>query len=144
METPHFAGSEVGTPPAHEKKPDPVGDSQGGFFDPLSPVSALLTAPGSDAEASEDLSPENTGLLFEEVNEVTLKLTDGGGSNIPSSHAKWGGYRVARALWIINIGPPQVMACPLRRPIGGTDHIRQSQEGGARDGHRSWHWQATT
>ena len=94
-----------GTLAASPKKPDPVVDSQGGFFDPLSPVRDALTVPANGAGVSEDLSPENTKLRFEEVNEVTLKLTDGGGSNIPSSHGQWGGYRTARALaWVINIG----------------------------------------
>ena len=89
-----------------ENKPDPVGDSQVGFSDPLSPVRDALTVPTSGAEASEAVSAENTELRFEEVNDVTLKLTDGGGSNVPGSHGQWGGYRAARALaWVINVGP---------------------------------------
>ena len=38
-----------------QNKPDPVGDSPGGFFDPLPPVSDPLTVPTDGAEASEDL-----------------------------------------------------------------------------------------
>jgi len=89
-----------------ENKPDPVGDTAGGFSDLLPPVSGAPCGSETATEASEELSRESSGLRFEEVNEVTLKLTDGGGSNVPHSHGQWGGYRAARALaWVINIGP---------------------------------------
>jgi hypothetical protein len=41
---------------------------------------------------------------FEQVNDVTIKLTDGEQSNIPSSHGNWAGYRTTKALaWVIEI-----------------------------------------
>ena len=121
-----------------KRNPTQYLDSPSGFSDPLSPVSDALTVPTSGTEVSEDLYPENAELRFEELNEVTLKLTDGGGSNIPSSHGLWGGYRAARALaWVINVG-----WLAVRQPLGRAIHNRQSKEGRARDGRRPGHGQA--
>lgn len=49
---------------------------------------------------------ENQPLRFEQVNEVTWKLTNGSGTDVPTSHGQWGGYRTTKALaWVINVGP---------------------------------------
>jgi hypothetical protein len=65
--------------------------------------------------ASEPL--ENQGLLepksdlpkpapfWEQVNEVTWKLTDGSGTNTPASYGKWAPFRTTKALaWLEGIG----------------------------------------
>jgi hypothetical protein len=73
-----------------------VVDSGEAFLDPA-------TA-GSDA-ASEACAELDRGFRFEEVNEVTWKLTGGEGTNVPGSRGQWGGYRITKALaWVINIG----------------------------------------
>jgi hypothetical protein len=49
---------------------------------------------------------ENEPLRFEQVNEVTWKLTSGSGADVPASRGQWGGYRTTKALaWVINVGP---------------------------------------
>jgi hypothetical protein len=43
-----------------------------------------------------------SGFKFEQVNEVTWKLTNGEITNVPASHGQWGGYRTTKALaWVI-------------------------------------------
>ena len=50
-------------------------------------------------------------LKWEPVNEVTIKLTDGEGSNVPACHGHWGGYRTTRAIaWVICIAPGKWLA----------------------------------
>ena len=42
---------------------------------------------------------------FEQVNEVTFKLTDGKGSLVPACHGHWSGYQTTRAVaWLMGIG----------------------------------------
>jgi hypothetical protein len=44
-------------------------------------------------------------LRFEQVNEVTFKLTDGKGSLVPACHGYWSGYQTTRAVaWLMGIG----------------------------------------
>jgi hypothetical protein len=43
---------------------------------------------------------------FEQVNDVTWKLTDGEGINVPTSHGQWAGYRTTKAVaWVIEVAP---------------------------------------
>ena len=43
-------------------------------------------------------------LTFEQVNDVTWKLTDGEGSNVPACHGHWAGYRTTKAVaWVIEV-----------------------------------------
>jgi hypothetical protein len=50
-------------------------------------------------------------LRFERVNEVTWKLTDGEGSNVPARLGFWGGYRTSRAVaWVMNVAPGEWLA----------------------------------
>jgi hypothetical protein len=37
-------------------------------------------------------------LRFEEVNDVTWKLTDGEMTNVPACHGKWAGFRTTKAV----------------------------------------------
>jgi len=47
-----------------------------------------------------------TPLRFEQVNEATWKLTSGSGTDVPTSHGQWGGYRTTKALaWVMLVGP---------------------------------------
>ena len=44
-------------------------------------------------------------LRFEQVNEVTFKLTDGKGSLVPARHGHWSGHQTTRAIaWLMGIG----------------------------------------
>ena len=44
-------------------------------------------------------------LRFEQVNEVTIKLTDGKGSLVPARHGHWSGHQTTRAVaWLMGIG----------------------------------------
>ena len=44
-------------------------------------------------------------LDFEQINEVTWKLTNGEMTNVPACHGFWGGYRTSKAVaWVINVG----------------------------------------
>jgi hypothetical protein len=44
-------------------------------------------------------------LRFEQVNEVTFKLTDGKGSLVPTCHGHWSGYQTNRAVaWLMGVG----------------------------------------
>ena len=50
-------------------------------------------------------------LRFEQVNEVTWKLTDGTYTDVPASHGQWGGYRTTKAVaWIMEVGSKQWVA----------------------------------
>ena len=49
---------------------------------------------------------EKKPLAFEQVNDVTWKLTDGEGINVPTSHGQWAGYRTTMAIaWVIEVAP---------------------------------------
>jgi hypothetical protein len=44
-------------------------------------------------------------LEFEQINEVTWKLTNGEMTNIPACHGFWGGYRTNKAVaWVFDVG----------------------------------------
>ncbi|MET0380616.1 MAG: hypothetical protein ABWZ94_01795 [Methyloceanibacter sp.] len=44
-------------------------------------------------------------LSFEQVNEITWKLTNGEMTNVPACHGFWGGYRTTKAIaWVIDVG----------------------------------------
>jgi hypothetical protein len=44
-------------------------------------------------------------LDFEQINEVTWKLTNGEMTNVPACHGFWGGYRTTKAVaWVIDVG----------------------------------------
>src|SRR5262245_49038861 len=46
-------------------------------------------------------------LCWEQVNEVTWKLTDGDQIRVPAAHGKWGGFNTTRALaWVTQIFDP--------------------------------------
>jgi hypothetical protein len=50
-------------------------------------------------------------LVFERVNEVTWKLTDGEKIRTPASHGQWGGYNTTRAVaWVIEVAPGRWLA----------------------------------
>ncbi|GAH44371.1 unnamed protein product [marine sediment metagenome] len=50
-------------------------------------------------------------LRFEQVNEVTWKLTDGTHTDVPASHGQWGGSRTTKAVaWIMAVGSKQWVA----------------------------------
>jgi hypothetical protein len=52
-----------------------------------------------------DLAKSPRNLRFEEVNAVTVKLTDGRGSLVPTCHGHWSGYQTTRAVaWLMGIG----------------------------------------
>ena len=54
---------------------------------------------------------EKKPLRFEQVNEVTCKLTDGTHTDVPASLGKWGGYRTTKAVaWIMAVGRNQWVA----------------------------------
>jgi hypothetical protein len=70
--------------------------------------------PFSQSQATDlanDFCPENEILekqpfRWERVNDVTWKLTDGEGSNVPACHGHWGGYRTTKAMaWVIEVAP---------------------------------------
>ena len=73
----------------------------------------VKTKAGSQgADLLSEFEPENlyqkAKLHFEQVNEVTFKLTDGEVTNVPASHGQWGGYRTTKAVaWVINLAPGQ-------------------------------------
>jgi hypothetical protein len=48
--------------------------------------------------------PNPSRFRFEQVNEVTWKLTNGEITETPASHGQWGGYRTTKALaWVIRV-----------------------------------------
>jgi hypothetical protein len=50
--------------------------------------------------------PNPSRFRFEQVNEVTWKLTNGEITETPASHGQWGSYRSTKAVaWVINIAP---------------------------------------
>jgi hypothetical protein len=66
--------------------------------------------PSQPIEVAKESQPtfaisKNLALVFEQVNEVIWKLTNGDMTNVPASHGQWQGYRTPKALaWVINIG----------------------------------------
>ena len=51
------------------------------------------------------LTKSSRHLRFEQVNEVTFKLTDGKGSLVPARHGHWSGHQTTRAIaWLMGIG----------------------------------------
>ena len=67
-------------------------------------------SPSQDIENVAVLAPKKTPhnpsrFEFEEVNEVTWRLTNGEMTNVPASHGQWPGYRVSKAVaWVIDVG----------------------------------------
>ena len=56
-------------------------------------------------EPKTDVSIKPRNLSFEQINEVTIKLTDGRGSLVPASHGQWAGHHTTRAVaWLMGIG----------------------------------------
>jgi hypothetical protein len=50
--------------------------------------------------------PNPSRFRFEQVNEVTWKLTNGEITETPASHGQWGSYRTTKALaWVICVAP---------------------------------------
>jgi hypothetical protein len=50
-------------------------------------------------------------LVFERVNEVTWKLTNGEMTNVPASHGYWAGYRTTKAVaWVIEVAAGKWLA----------------------------------
>ena len=74
------------------------------YTDPGFPAAEPLENQGLK-EPKKDLSGKPRDLSFEEINEVTWKVTDGGGSLVSASHGQWPGYHTTRAVaWLMGIG----------------------------------------
>ena len=72
--------------------------------DPGFPASELLENQGLQ-DAKNAQSGKRRQLSLQQVNEVTLKVTDGRGSLVPSSHGQWAGHHTSRAVaWLMGIG----------------------------------------
>ena len=72
--------------------------------DPGFPASEPLENQGPQ-EPKTDLSGKPRDLSFEQINEVTWKVTDGRGSLVPASHGQWAGHHTTRAVaWLMGIG----------------------------------------
>lgn len=55
--------------------------------------------------------PNPSRFRFEQVNEVTWKLTNGEITETPASHGQWGSYRTTKALaWVICVLPGKWLA----------------------------------
>ena len=79
------------------EKPQLAEDGQAGF-----PASETLKNQGLQ-EPESGLSGKHQELSFEQINEVTWKLTDGRGTNAWDGYR--GGYRTTRAVaWLIGVG----------------------------------------
>jgi hypothetical protein len=64
----------------------------------------------SDLEAPKR-PPNPSRFRFEQVNEVTWKLTNGEITDTPASHGQWGSYRTTKALaWVICAAPRKWLA----------------------------------
>ena len=86
------------------------------YTDPGFPASEPLENQGLQ-EPKIILTKSPLELRFEQVNEVTLKLTDGKGSLVPASHGQWAGHHTTRAVArLMAVG----MACGL--PAIATKH----------------------
>ena len=74
------------------------------YTDPGFPASEPLENQGLQ-EPKIILTKSPRQLRFEQVNEVTVKLTDGKGSLVPARHGHWSGYQTTRAVaWLMGIG----------------------------------------
>ena len=75
------------------------------------PKSALQETDPQQEFLSRNSISKNQPLRFERVNEVTWKVTDGEGSNVPARLGFWGGYRTSRAVaWVMNVAPAEWLA----------------------------------
>src|SRR5262245_45087185 len=55
--------------------------------------------------------PNPSRFRFEQVNEVTWKLTNGEITDTPASYGQWGGYRTPKALaWVLRVSPGKWLA----------------------------------
>src|SRR5262249_4262178 len=55
--------------------------------------------------------PNPSRFRFEQVNEVTWKLTNGEITETPASHGQWGSYRTTKAIgWVIWVAPRKWLA----------------------------------
>jgi hypothetical protein len=71
---------------------------------PRFPASEPLENQGLQ-EPKSGLSKSARQLRFEEVNPVSVKLTDGRGSLVPACHGYWPGFSTTRAVaWVMGIG----------------------------------------
>ena len=74
------------------------------YTDPGFPASEPLENQGLQ-EPKIILTKSPLELRFEQINEVTWKLTDGRGSLVPASHGQWAGHHTTRAVaWLMGIG----------------------------------------
>ena len=74
------------------------------YTDPGFPASEPLENQGLQ-EPKIILTKSPRDLRFEQVNEVTVKVTDGKGSLVPACHGHWSGHQTTRAVaWLMGIG----------------------------------------
>ena len=74
------------------------------YTDPGFPASEPLENQGLQ-EPKTILTKSPRDLRFEQVNEVTVKLTDGRCSLVPASHGQWAGHHTTRAVaWLMAVG----------------------------------------
>ena len=103
------------------------------YTDPGFPASEPLENQGLQ-EPKIILTKSPRELRFEQVNEVTVKLTDGKGSLVPACHGHWSGYQTTRAVaWLMGIGNGS-MDCPLSQQSIATDEASGCEEIRAGDG----------
>ena len=58
-----------------------------------------------DVLAPKKRPPNPSRFEFEELNEVTWKLTNGEMTNVPARIGHWAGYRTSKAIaWVIDVG----------------------------------------
>ena len=91
-----------------------------------SPKSAFQETDPQQEFLSRNSISKKHPLRFERVNEVTWKLTDGEGSNVPARLGFWGGYRTSRAVaWVMSVAPGKWLA-RYRDQCSGPSGITQA------------------
>ena len=77
----------------------------------MAPSTGVPFSHSQDIDLADEFCPEieiseKRPLYFEPINDVTWKLTDGEGSNVPACHGHWSGYRTTKAIaWVIEVAP---------------------------------------
>ncbi len=79
---------------------------------------------------------------FQQINDVTVKITDGRRSLVPASHGQWPGYQTTLALgWLMGVGSG-IWVVRIRRPEIASDEVATGENLRSRNAERATRRQA--
>jgi hypothetical protein len=73
----------------------------------------------TSVSSTQERPPNPCRFKFEQVNEVTWKLSNGERTDVPASHGQWGGYRTTKAIALVICFMPGKWLARYRDQVSG-------------------------